>query len=68
MTAKKKSETRARRASAIPDAALLFLEYYYPIHYQAGIGVEDALRGGLLNRHQLFCNACMHSLRHFPRL
>ena len=61
MTAKKKSETRARRASAIPDAALLFLEYYYPIHYQAGIGVEDALRGGLLNRHQVAMLWLIHS-------
>lgn len=35
------------------DAARLFLELYYPIHYRAGIGVEDALRGGELGRHQV---------------
>ncbi|MGD9602461.1 MAG: MarR family winged helix-turn-helix transcriptional regulator [Gammaproteobacteria bacterium] len=35
------------------NAALQFLELYYPIHYQAGIGVEDALRGAELSRHQV---------------
>lgn len=34
------------------SAARQFLELYYPIHYQAGIGVEDALRGEDLSRHQ----------------
>lgn len=61
MTAKMPRETKARRASAIPDAALRFLEYYYPIHYKAGIGVEDALRGGTLNRHQVAMLWLIHS-------
>ena len=42
---------RARKAP--PDAARQFLELYYPIHYQAGIGLEDALRGDELSRHQV---------------
>lgn len=47
--------------SAIENAALHFLEYYYPIHYKAGIGVEDALRGGMLNRHQVAMLWLIHS-------
>lgn len=50
-----------RNVSAIPAAALRFLEYYYPIHYKAGIGVEDALRGGTLNRHQVAMLWLIHS-------
>ena len=42
-----------RRRRAPRDAARQFLELYYPIHYQAGIGVEDALRGDELSRHQV---------------
>jgi DNA-binding MarR family transcriptional regulator len=35
------------------DAARLFLEQFYPIHYAIGMQVEDALRcGGELDRHQ----------------
>jgi DNA-binding MarR family transcriptional regulator len=43
------------------DAALQLLELYYPIHYQAGIGVEDALRGNELSRHQVAILWLLHS-------
>ena len=43
------------------DAALQFLELYYPIHYKAGIGVEDALRGSTLSRHQVAILWLIHS-------
>ncbi|MEX0838556.1 MAG: winged helix DNA-binding protein [Parvibaculum sp.] len=68
MAAKKTGSSKAgsgrpggKAASQIPDAALRFLEYYYPIHYKAGIGVEDALRGGLLGRHQVAMLWLIHS-------
>ena len=57
----KRTGKSEKAKAAIPDAALLFLEYYYPIHYKAGIGVEDALRGGLLNRHQVAMLWLIHS-------
>lgn len=43
------------------DAAYQFLELYYPIHYKAGIGVEDALRGDDLSRHQVAILWLIHS-------
>lgn len=43
------------------DAAHQFLELYYPIHYKAGIGVEDALRGSDLTRHQTAILWLIHS-------
>ncbi len=43
----------AGATSRPPNAARQFLELYYPIHYRAGIGVEDALRGRGLGRHQV---------------
>ncbi len=43
------------------DAALQFLELDYPIHYKAGIGVEDALRGSELTRHQTAILWLIHS-------
>ncbi len=43
------------------DAAHQFLELYYPIHYKAGIGVEDALRGSELSRHQTLILWLIHS-------
>ena len=43
------------------DAAYQFLELYYPIHYKAGIGVEDALRGTTLSRHQVAILWLIHS-------
>lgn len=47
--------------ASVPQAALRFLEYYYPIHYKAGIGVEDALRAGQLSRHQVAMLWLIHS-------
>lgn len=50
------------RTSRVPvDAARQLLELYYPIHYQAGIGVEDALRGDELSRHQVAILWLLHS-------
>ena len=50
------------RTGAVPkDAAHQFLELYYPIHYKAGIGVEDALRGSALTRHQTAILWLIHS-------
>ena len=53
-----------KRPSGLPvpaDAAYQFLELYYPIHYKAGIGVEDALRGDDLSRHQVAILWLIHS-------
>ena len=52
-----------RRSSVkVPnDAAHQFLQLYYPIHYKAGIGVEDALRGDDLSRHQTAILWLIHS-------
>lgn len=44
-----------------PDSARQFLELYYPIHYKAGIGVEDAMRGNKLSRHQTAILWLIHS-------
>ena len=51
----------APKTRAPVDAARQFLELYYPIHYQAGIGVEDALRGDNLSRHQVAVLWLIHS-------
>ena len=51
----------ARSAKPPADAAHQFLELYYPIHYKAGIGVEDALRGDSLSRHQTAILWLIHS-------
>ena len=51
-----------KRNPRVPhDAAHQFLELYYPIHYKAGIGVEDALRGEQLSRHQTAILWLIHS-------
>ncbi|MEM7468644.1 MAG: winged helix DNA-binding protein [Pseudomonadota bacterium] len=51
-----------KRGKAVPaDAAHQFLQLYYPIHYKAGIGVEDALRGADLSRHQTAILWLIHS-------
>lgn len=55
----KKSRTPSRKIP--PNAAHQFLELYYPIHYRAGIGVEDALRGTELSRHQTAILWLIHS-------
>jgi len=52
---------RHAAATAPADAARQFLELYYPIHYQAGIRVEDAMRGGDLSRHQVAILWLMHA-------
>ena len=50
------------KSTKVPsDAARQFLELYYPIHYKAGIGVEDALRGSKLSRHQTAILWLIHS-------
>ena len=48
----------ARPAVTAPEArvsaeARAFVELFYPVHYKIGIGIEDALRGGLYTRHQV---------------
>lgn len=53
---------RGTKGGAAPaDAAYQFLELYYPIHYKAGIKVEDAMRGGALGRHQVAILWLIHS-------
>lgn len=52
---------RATKRKVPADAAHQFLELYYPIHYKAGIGVEDALRGTDLSRHQTAILWLIHS-------
>lgn len=37
----------------VSDSAKEFLDLFYPVHYKVGIGIEDALRGGRLTRHQV---------------
>jgi DNA-binding MarR family transcriptional regulator len=62
VAAKKPSPDKTAKPGKAPkDAALRFLEHYYPIHYKAGIGVEDALRGGVLGRHQVAILWLIHS-------
>lgn len=60
-TSKAAKPGKTAKDRAPKDAALRFLEYYYPIHYKAGIGVEDALRGGVLGRHQVAMLWLIHS-------
>lgn len=55
------TRTSGSKSKAPADAALQLLELYYPIHYQAGIGVEDALRGDDLSRHQVAILWLVHS-------
>lgn len=40
-------------APAVSREARDFVELFYPVHYKIGIGIEDALRGGRLTRHQV---------------
>ena len=39
--------------SPVSESAREFLDLFYPVHYKVGIGIEDALRGGRLTRHQV---------------
>ena len=41
------------RVAPVSPAARAFLDLFYPVHYKIGIGIEDALRAGLLTRHQV---------------
>ncbi len=43
----------ARAAGPVSGPAKAFLDLFYPVHYKIGIGIEDALRGGRLTRHQV---------------
>ena len=45
--------TNGQTQSPISDSAKEFLDLFYPVHYKIGIGIEDALRGGRLTRHQV---------------
>ncbi len=56
-----KKKTREQTAKAPADAARQFLEFYYPIHYKAGMRVEDSMRGGELGRHQVAILWLIHS-------
>ncbi|TDU26893.1 winged helix DNA-binding protein [Panacagrimonas perspica] len=55
--AKRARSTVAPTGGALPapisEAAKEFLDLFYPVHYKIGIGIEDALRGGRLSRHQV---------------
>ena len=52
---------KKRPVRASKDAAVRFLEFYYPIHYKAGVRVEDAMRGQDLGRHQVAILWLIHS-------
>lgn len=42
----------ARRGEPEDTTATELQEFFYPIHYQIGMALEDALRGGMLTRKQ----------------
>ncbi len=44
---------QAAQAPVVSQEAKDFVELFYPVHYKIGIGIEDALRGGRLSRHQV---------------
>lgn len=46
-------EDSTAHESPISESAKAFLDLFYPVHYKIGIGIEDALRGGQLTRHQV---------------
>ena len=52
-TAGEPKATNGQVESPISDSAKEFLDLFYPVHYKIGIGIEDALRGGRLTRHQV---------------
>lgn len=56
-----KNKTKERGEQAPADAARRFLEFYYPIHYKAGLRVEDSMRGGEIGRHQVAILWLIHS-------
>ena len=55
------SKKAVKKNAAPKDAATRFLEFYYPIHYKAGVRVEDAMRGDDLGRHQVAILWLIHS-------
>lgn len=52
-TAPEPKATNGAAPSPVSDSAKAFLDLFYPVHYKVGIGIEDALRGGRLTRHQV---------------
>lgn len=56
-----KNKTKVGTEQAPADAARRFLEFYYPIHYKAGLRVEDSMRGGEIGRHQVAILWLIHS-------
>src|SRR2546425_10193397 len=45
-------ESTAHKVQAKADLVAELLEFFYPIHYQSEMALEDALRGGVLTRKQ----------------
>lgn len=45
-------KSAVRQAQPPPTLAAELQEFFYPIHYQIGMALEDALRGGMLTRKQ----------------
>jgi len=45
-------EATAQKIPTQEDLAAKLLEFFYPIHYQGEMALEDALRGGILTRKQ----------------
>src|SRR5215510_2035203 len=45
-------ESPAQKSHTEEDLAAKLLEFFYPIHYQGEMALEDALRGGILTRKQ----------------
>jgi len=56
-----KNKTKLGTEQAPADAARRFLEFYYPIHYKAGLRGEDSMRGGEIGRHQVAILWLIHS-------
>ncbi len=56
-----KNKTKVGAEQSPADAARRFLGFYYPIHYKAGLRVEDSMRGGEIGRHQVAILWLIHS-------
>lgn len=52
-TASAARPTSGQAPAPVSESAVAFLDLFYPVHYKIGIGIEDALRGGRLTRHQV---------------
>lgn len=63
----KRSTAAPSKSAAIADTAQVsdsakeFHDLFYPVHYKIGIGIEDAMRGGRLTRHQVAILWMIHS-------